>query len=157
MKNDLCRETTVLSAGRVGVGENRVSLLGSGRSWKHAKQRRWYEKLKSDPARLAAFRAKYNSAAKRRYHADRAEPSKVERHRANRRKAACKQWQKVKRDPAKLVKRRAHANKRCAELRDEYVAERLKLTRDACPRELLELKRAHLQLQREIRNQYGSK
>ena len=130
---------------------------GSGRSSAREKQRRWYEKLKADPVRLAAFRAKYNAAVRARYHADRADPAKVERHRATRRKAGRKLWQKDKHNPAKLERRRKCANRRCEELRDEYVAERLKLTPDACPRELLELKRAHLQLQREIRNQYGSK
>lgn len=130
---------------------------GSGRSSAREKQRRWYEKLKADPVRLAAFREKYNAAAKVRYHADRTDPAKVERHRASRRKAGKKLWQKDKHNPAKLERRRKCANKRCEELRDEYVAERLKLTPDACPRELLQLKRAHLQLQREIRNQYGSK
>lgn len=130
---------------------------GSGRSSNREKQRRWYEKMKADPVRYAAFRAKYNAAVKARYHADRNDPAKVERHRATRRKAGRKQWQKIKRDATRLAKHRIETNRRCTELRDEYVAARLKLTPDACPRELLELKRAHLQLQREIRNQYGSK
>lgn len=134
-----------------------IEREGNGRSSAREKQRRWYEKMKADPVRLAAFRAKYNEAVKRRYHADRSDPEKVERHRATRRKAGRKLWQKHKHDPEKLARRRMHANRRCVELRDEYVAERLKLPPDACPRELLELKRAHLQLQREIRNQKGSK
>lgn len=121
------------------------------------KQRRWYEKLKADPVRYAAFQRKYNTAVMARYHADRSDPAKVERDRATRRKAGRKMWQKIARDPAKREKRRINSNLRCAELRDKYVAARLKLTPEACPRELLDLKRAHLQLKREIRKQYGSK
>ena len=121
------------------------------------KQRRWYEKLKSDPVRYVAFRAKYNAAVMARYHADRSDPAKVERDRATRRKAARKRWQKIARDPEKMEKHRINSNLRCVELRDKYVAARLKLTPEACPRELLELKRAHLQLKREIRKQYGPK
>lgn len=121
------------------------------------KLRRWYKKLKSDPARYAAFQAKYNAAAKARYHTDRLDAAKVECHRATRRKAGRKQWQKIKHDAVKREKHRIESNRRCAELRDKYVAARLKLTPEACPRELLELKRAHLQLKREIRKQYGPK
>lgn len=121
------------------------------------KQRRWYEKLKADPVRYAAFQRKYNTAVMARYHADRGDPAKVERDRATRRKAGRKLWQKIARDPARREKHRINSNLRCVELRDKYVAARLKLTPEACPRELLELKRAHLQLKREIRKQYGSK
>lgn len=121
------------------------------------KQRRWYEKMKTDPARYAAFKRKYNAAVMTRYHADRADPAKVERDRATRRKAGRKQWQKIARDPSRREKHRINSNLRCVELRDKYVAARLKLTPEACPRELLELKRAHLQLKREIRKQYGPK
>ena len=121
------------------------------------KQRRWYEKMKANPVRYAAFQRKYNAAVMARYHADRCDPAKVERDRATRRKAGLKQWQKIKHDAVKREKHRIESNRRCAELLDKYVAARLKLTPEACPCELLELKRAHLQLKREIRKQYGPK
>jgi hypothetical protein len=117
----------------------------------HAKQHRWYEKLKADPVRLAVFREQTRAASRARYHEERHDKNVVERHRATRRKAGKVQWQKAKRNPAKLAKRRASANKRCVALEDAYVLERLKLPPEACPRGLLELKRAHLQLQRELR------
>ena len=54
------------------------------------KQRRWYERLKADPVRYAAFQSKYNTAVMARYHADRGDAAKVERDHATRRKAGRK-------------------------------------------------------------------
>ena len=118
-------------------------------TWKVAKHQRWYEKLLSDPERLAEFRAKTRAASKARYHAERKSAESVERHRATRRKAGVKQWQRIKSDPDALAKRRVSVNKRCVNLEDAYVAERLGI--ESCPRALIELKRAHLKLQRELR------
>jgi len=116
------------------------------------RQARWYAKLKADPVRYAVFQAKTRAASKRTYLAQKLYPAKLERKRANSRRAAKKQWQKAKLDPVKLAYRRRYSNRRCVNLDDAYVAERLNLTAETCPPELLELKRTHLQLQRTIRN-----
>jgi len=114
------------------------------------RQSRWYAKLKADPVRYAEFQAKTRAASRRTYLAQKLDPAKLERQRANRRRAAKKQWQKAKLDPVKLAYRRRYSNRRCVNLDDAYVAERLNLTAETCPPELLELKRTHLQLQRTI-------
>lgn len=116
------------------------------------KQKRWYEKLKADPLRYADFQAKTRKASSERYYANKLDPDKMERQRENRRRAAKTQWQKRKLDPVFLAYRRYYGNRRCVNLDDEYVAERLKLKPETCPPELIELKRTHLQLQRTIRN-----
>ena len=118
---------------------------------KSERQQRWYDKLKADPIRYVEFQAKTRKASSAQYYANKLDPAKLERQRANRRRAAKKQWQKGKLDPAFLAYRRYYGNRRCVNLDAEYVAERLKLTVETCPPELLELKRTHLQLQREIR------
>ena len=144
--------TTTLAA---TSGERRgfsASFNHNHSAMKSDRQKRWYEKLKSDPIRYAEFQAKTRSASKLTYLANKLDPAKLERQRANRRRAAKKQWQKGKLDPSFLEYRRRYSNSRCVNLHPEYVAERLKLTVETCPPELLELKRTHLQLQRTIRN-----
>mgnify|MGYP000597205383 CR=1 FL=1 len=118
---------------------------------KSSRQQRWYDKLKADPVRYAEFQAKTREASRKQYYANKLDPAKLERQRANRRRAAKKQWQKRKLDPSFLEYRRRHSNSRCVNLNPEYVAERLNLTLETCPPELLELKRTHLQLQRQLR------
>ena len=120
---------------------------------KSEKQRRWYEKLKADPVRLAAFRERTRKAALAYYHGAETNPQRKENIRARRRETAKRQWQTRKHDPRFLARRRAASNKRCTELQDKYIAERLRIDADQCPKSLIELKRAHLQLQRQLRTQ----
>ena len=118
---------------------------------KAERQKRWYEKLKSDTVRFAEFKVKSRKTVRAKYYADKLDPERREIQRANRRKAAKVQWQKIKSNPSKLQYCRYYSNRRCVNLSDEYVAERLKLTAETCPKELIDLMRAHIQLLREIR------
>jgi hypothetical protein len=91
-------------------------------------QKRWYEKLKADPVRYAAFQAKYNAAVNRRYHDNKQDPAYIERRRELGRKTFRKRYPKLRRDKAYLAKKREADMKPCRELSDKYVRRTIAMT-----------------------------
>ena len=140
---------------------SRESLAGtpcSGSSRKAEKQKKWYEKMKADPVRYAAFQAKYNSAANERYHANKHDTAWRERKREWDKKTSRKMWDKIKADPQAIEKKRARDRKQSQELDGHYVMRTIRQTtglpKQEIPESMVEFKIEWLKLCRKLGTKY---
>jgi hypothetical protein len=125
---------------------------------KAEKQKRWYEKLKADPVRYAAFQAKYNRASNERYHANKHDEDWRERKNELARKTSRKMWIKTKADPLAMEKKRDRDRNASRELSREYVIRTINQTTglraNMIPDEMISLKTEWLKLCRKLGTKY---